>query len=122
MKNLFVFIAACIAHACNPIALAQDNPVSASHEETSFTPTIHHSNIKAVTLFAQNPQIVTPVGIAVAPDGRVFVQENHTHKRTKEYRGPETDRILIFEDTNGDGIADTRSIFYEGHTFCPNGR
>ena len=117
MKNLFVFIAACIAHACNPIALAQDNPVSASHEETSFTPTIHHSNIKAVTLFAQNPQIVTPVGIAVAPDGRVFVQENHTHKRTKEYKGPETDRILIFEDTNGDGIADTRSVFYEGHTF-----
>ncbi|MEO1526033.1 MAG: PVC-type heme-binding CxxCH protein, partial [Planctomycetota bacterium] len=28
-----------------------------------------------------------------------------------------TDRILVFEDTDGDGIADKRSIFYEGHTF-----
>ena len=41
-------------------------------------PTIHHPNIKDVTLVAQNPQIVTPVGIAVAPDGRVFVQEKTT--------------------------------------------
>ena len=46
---------------------------------------MHHANIKAVTRFAQNPLIVMPVGIAVAPDGRVFVQKNHTHKRTKEY-------------------------------------
>ncbi len=86
-------------------------------QETSFTPEIHNSNISNVKLFAENPKIVTPVGIAVAPDGRVFVQENHTHKRNSNYVGPKTDRILIFEDTNGDGQADKRSIFYEGHTF-----
>ncbi|MDF1660076.1 MAG: hypothetical protein P1U58_20855, partial [Verrucomicrobiales bacterium] len=40
--------------------------------------TIHHPNIEAVTLFAESPDIVTPTGIAVAPDGRIFVQENHT--------------------------------------------
>ena len=117
MKTFFTFLVICIGCSYCPVLFSQDESTSASSEETIFTPTIHHSNIKAVTLFAQNPQIVTPVGIAVAPDGRVFVQENHTHKRTNDYRGPETDRILIFEDTNGDGIADTRSIFYEGHTF-----
>lgn len=117
MKNFFTFLVICISCSYCLVLFSQDESTSASSEETVFIPTIHHSNIKAVTLFAQNPQIVTPVGIAVAPDGRVFVQENHTHKRTKEYKGPETDRILIFEDTNGDGIADTRSIFYEGHTF-----
>ena len=77
----------------------------------------HHAAIEAITLFADSPDIVTPVGVAVAPDGRVFVQENHTHKRTKDYEGPEKDRILIFEDTNGDGIADQRSVFYDGLTF-----
>jgi len=92
---------------------AEQQSPSASTKQTVFAPTIHHPNIKDVTLFAQNPQIVTPVGIAVAPDGRVFVQENHTHKRTKEYAGPKTDRILIFEDTTGDGIADKRTVFHE---------
>ncbi len=98
-------------------AFAQEDRSWASKEKTSFAPTIHHPNIKAVTLFSQNPDIVTPVGVAVAPDGRVFVQENHTHKRTSKYKGPETDRILVFEDSDGDGVADRRSVFYEGHTF-----
>ena len=99
------------------VAKAQNQESWASTEKTTFTPKIHHPNIKAVKLFAQNPEIVTPVGIAVAPDGRVFVQENHTHKRNSNYKGPKTDRILVFEDKNHDGVAETRSVFYEGHTF-----
>ncbi|MEO1617614.1 MAG: PVC-type heme-binding CxxCH protein [Planctomycetota bacterium] len=98
-------------------ALAQDDLSWASSDKTTFTPNVHHPNIKGVTLFAQNPEIVTPVGIAVAPDGRVFVQENHTHKRNSGYKGPMTDRILVFEDKDNDGIAEDRSVFYEGHTF-----
>ena len=112
--NVFLgLILTCIATVVN----GQENQASASKETTSFTPKIHHSNVAGVKLFAQNPDIVTPVGIAVAPDGRVFVQENHTHKRTSDYKGPKTDRILIFEDTDNDGVADKRSVFYEGHTF-----
>ena len=76
-----------------------------------------HPDVASVSIFAQDPKIVTPVGIAVAPDGRVFVQENHTHKRGKEYKGPKKDRILIFEDTDGDGFADKRSVFHEGLVF-----
>ena len=85
--------------------------------QTDFSPKAHHPNIAGITLFAENPDIMTPVGVAVAPDGRVFVQENHTHKRNSDYDGPKTDRILIFEDTDGDGTADKRSVFYEGHVF-----
>tara|TARA_B100001093_G_scaffold89946_2_gene81973 strand:- start:1349 stop:3823 length:2475 start_codon:yes stop_codon:yes gene_type:complete len=76
-----------------------------------------HPDVANVSIFAQDPEIVTPVGIAVAPDGRVFVQENHTHKRGKNYIGPSKDRILIFEDTDGDGVSDKRSVFYEGLVF-----
>ncbi|MEO2045083.1 MAG: PVC-type heme-binding CxxCH protein [Pirellulales bacterium] len=85
--------------------------------QTNFTPTVHHPNIASIKLFAENPEIVTPVGIAVSPDGRVFVQENHTHKRNSDYDGPKTDRILVFADTDGDGVSDKRSIFYQGHVF-----
>jgi hypothetical protein len=86
-------------------------------DDSVTIPTIHHPNIAKITLFAQDPDIVTPTGIAVAPDGRVFVQENHTHKRARNYGGPATDRILIFEDSDGDGNVDRRSVFYEGLEF-----
>jgi glucose/arabinose dehydrogenase len=99
------------------VATTQDAVPWASTERTTFTPAIHHPTIAEVTLLAEHPEIVTLMGIAVAPDGRVFVQENHTHKRNSDYEGPETDRILIFEDTDKDGIADKRSVFDEGHTF-----
>lgn len=69
-----------------------------------------------VELFAEHPQIVTPTGLAVAKDGRVFVAESHTHFRPDDYDGPTADRILIFEDTTGDGRADKRTIFHEGFT------
>ena len=86
-------------------------------ESADVAPSLDHPNIQGISLFAEHPEIVTPVGIAVAPDGRVFVQENNTHQRPKDYAGPETDRILIFEDTDGDGVSDKHSVFYEGDLF-----
>ena len=116
MKHLKLTTLAFVLVQTATTAIAQDEPW-ASNEKTTFKPKVHHPNIASVSLFAQNPDIVTPVGIAVAPDGRVFVQENHTHKRQGKYKGPKTDRILVFEDTDGDGISDKRAVFYEGHTF-----
>ena len=78
-------------------------------------------------LFAESPMIVTPTGIAVDREGRVFVAESHTHMPPDDYEGPETDRIRVFEDTDGDGKADRASTFYDGlvHTmdlaFHPDG-
>ncbi len=68
-------------------------------------------------LFAEAPEIVTPTGIAVDGRGRVFVAESNTHFRPPTYEGPEKDRILIFEDTDGDGKADKKSVFHEGFTY-----
>lgn len=98
-----------------PAARQQDGstPVTAS-AKPEITLRAHHPGIATITQFARDPDIVTPVGIAVAPDGRVFVQENHTHQRPGDYAGPKADRILVFTDTDGDGVADQRSIFYEG--------
>jgi putative membrane-bound dehydrogenase-like protein len=68
----------------------------------------------ALVRFAAEPDIVTPVGIAVDARGRVFVVESHTHFRPENYPGPPADRIRVFEDTDGDGRADRITTFFEG--------
>ncbi|HEV3417890.1 MAG TPA: PVC-type heme-binding CxxCH protein [Pirellulales bacterium] len=73
-----------------------------------------------IELFAESPQIVTPIGIAVDGKGRVFVVESHTHQRPADYQGPKTDRIRMIEDTKGTGRADRITTFFEGtnSTMC----
>ncbi len=73
-----------------------------------------------IALFAAEPQIVTPTGIAVDDKGRVLAIESHTHFRPEGYSGPDTDRIRMFEDTNGDGRADKITTFFEGTTHTMN--
>ncbi len=69
-----------------------------------------------IELFAEHPTLVTPTGLAVDKTGRVFVAESHTHFRPDNYEGPKADRIVILEDRNHDGIAETKTIFHEGFT------
>jgi len=64
-NSIPLFIVACCFLGV-PFGHAQDDLSWASSEKTTFTPNVHHPNIKGVTLFAQNPEIVTPVGIALA--------------------------------------------------------
>ncbi|HEV2972442.1 MAG TPA: PVC-type heme-binding CxxCH protein [Pirellulales bacterium] len=73
-----------------------------------------------IELFAESPQIVTPIGIAVDAQGRVFVVESHTHQRPADYQGPKSDRIRVFEDTKGTGRPDRITTFFEGtnSTMC----
>lgn len=67
-----------------------------------------------IELFAAEPDLVTPTGIAVDQQGRLLVIESHTHFRPENYSGPPADRIRVFEDTDGDGRADRITTFFEG--------
>lgn len=67
-----------------------------------------------LTLFASEPDIVTPVGATFDAKGRLLVVEVHTHFPPKDYAGPKHDRIRIIEDTDRDGKADRFRTFYEG--------
>ncbi|HKD38499.1 MAG TPA: hypothetical protein VKB78_16915, partial [Pirellulales bacterium] len=73
-----------------------------------------------IELFAEAPQIVTPIGVAVDQKGRVYVVESHTHERPAGYQGPKADRIRVFEDTKAAGKADKITTFFEGteSTMC----
>jgi putative membrane-bound dehydrogenase-like protein len=79
-------------------------------------PTVNDPRLE-LELFAREPQIVTPTGIEVDAQGRVYVLENLTHFRPDDYVGPEKDRIRVMRDTDGDGRADAIHTFYEGMTF-----
>ncbi|HEY7117143.1 MAG TPA: PVC-type heme-binding CxxCH protein, partial [Tepidisphaeraceae bacterium] len=65
------------------------------------------------TLFAGEPDVVQPVAFAIDDRGRLWVAEALTYpKRAPEGQGK--DRIVIFEDTDGDGKADKHTVFIEG--------
>lgn len=70
-----------------------------------------------ITLFADESQVKNPIGVQADERGRVYVIESHTHFRPKEYDGPKGDRILVLEDTNGDGRAETVEVFHEGFQY-----
>ena len=67
-----------------------------------------------LSLFAVDPDIVTPIGIVVDSLDRIYVLESHTHQPPKDYAGPASDRIKIFTDSNKDGTAETFTVFSEG--------
>lgn len=66
-----------------------------------------------VRLAAAEPDVVRPIAMAMDERGRVWVAEGHTYPQRAE-EGEGKDRILIFEDTSGDGKLDSRKVFTEG--------
>ncbi|MFO0875814.1 MAG: PVC-type heme-binding CxxCH protein [Gemmataceae bacterium] len=65
-------------------------------------------------LVAEQPQIVTPTGLAVDEQGRVWVVENNTHQRGSDYKGPKTDRVRILSDLDAQGRARKVTTFADG--------
>ena len=65
-----------------------------------------------VTLAASEPDVEKPIAFTLDDRGRLWVAEAHTYPvRASEGQGK--DRILIFEDTDGDGRLDSRKVFIE---------
>ena len=65
------------------------------------------------TLFASEPMMLSPSSIDIDHLGRVWVCEVVNYRGHRNKR-PEGDRILVLEDTSGDGKADKSTVFYQG--------
>jgi putative membrane-bound dehydrogenase-like protein len=63
------------------------------------------------TVFARDPEMASPTNIDVDYRGRVWVCEVINYGPRPRKGG---DRILILEDTDGDGTAETTKVFYQG--------
>jgi putative membrane-bound dehydrogenase-like protein len=65
-----------------------------------------------VSVFAAEPEVRNPIAMAWDARGRLWVAENYTYaERTQKFDLSLRDRVLIFEDADGDGRADRRSVF-----------
>lgn len=67
----------------------------------------------SATLAAAEPDVVNPIAMALDERGRVWIAEALTYP-VRAPEGEGKDRIIIFEDTDGDGVFDSRKVFIEG--------
>ena len=68
----------------------------------------------AVSVFASEPEVQNPIGMAWDARGRLWIAENYTYaERAKRFDLGLKDRILIFEDRDGNGRAEVRRVFTE---------
>lgn len=65
------------------------------------------------TLFSSEPEIANVTCLDVDHLGRVWVGEVKNYRGRRDSR-PEGDRILVLEDTDGDGRADRHTVFHQG--------
>nr|MDQ3625064.1 dehydrogenase [Verrucomicrobiota bacterium] len=61
------------------------------------------------------PDVVQPIAYTIDDRGRLWVVENTNYP---DCHGQPKDKILIFEDSDGDGKADKRTVFFDKLTFA----
>ncbi len=71
-----------------------------------------------VNAWASEPMMTQPMAFCWDDRGRLWVAENRDYEsRGRGFSNAGNSRILILEDTNGDGVADSRKVFLEGIPF-----
>ena len=71
-----------------------------------------------VTLWAETPMFYNPTNMDIDARGRVWVTEavnyrNFNNDSTAFLHHPKGDRVMILEDTNNDGVADSPKLFVQ---------
>ena len=103
------------------------NDASSNSEQPStidFDPHLPENALKGLTIagglevkpFATEPMLINPTNMDVDDKGRVWITEayNYRPEINRNPTKPEGDRIMILEDLNNDGRADTAKVFYQG--------
>ncbi|MDP6719916.1 MAG: hypothetical protein QGF59_14745 [Pirellulaceae bacterium] len=66
-----------------------------------------------VTLAAAEPDVRQPIAIAFDDRGRLWVAESYSYDGS-DFTDERRDRIVIFDDVDGDGVFDQRKVFHDG--------
>ena len=90
--------------------LSPEEKISPDHATATF----NVADGLQVELFAAEPDVVNPTNIDVDARGRVWVCESYNYGVPEAEQTIEGGRIVILEDTDQDGKADSRKIFYQG--------
>ncbi|MFM1770258.1 MAG: hypothetical protein RJA22_2787 [Verrucomicrobiota bacterium] len=66
-----------------------------------------------ISLYAENPLLAKPIQINFDPRGRLWVASSEVYPQIKPGQAA-NDKILILEDTDGDGRAEKSTVFADG--------
>ncbi len=66
-----------------------------------------------ISLFAENPSLAKPIQMNFDPQGRLWVATSEVYPQVKPGQVA-NDKIVVLQDTTGDGRADKTEIFAEG--------
>ena len=102
MFRYFTYLSAIIAISVN---------LKAQHKVVPLDLFKAHGDLE-VTLWAQSPMLYNPTNMDIDKDGRIWVAEGVNYRRHGN-RKPEGDRIVVLQDTNGDGTADSSHVFVQ---------
>lgn len=110
LKTLFVPILALTIFSCSKKELDVRLP------ETALADLKVYEGLE-VGLYASEPTFSNPTNMDIDAKGRVWVCEGYNYRNQYNPKNPvkkEGDRIMILEDTDGDGKMDKSKIFYQG--------
>ncbi|MEM0968647.1 MAG: PVC-type heme-binding CxxCH protein, partial [Verrucomicrobiota bacterium] len=71
-----------------------------------------------VSVFVSEPDIGEPIAFTFDGRGRLWVVENYNYVNRRSHKNEELSRIQIFEDTDSDGVFDTKTLFHDELTFA----
>jgi putative membrane-bound dehydrogenase-like protein len=118
-----IFIGAAISFlvACNGSTSNLDNYSDSLTEDQKHLPEFALKGLTVaegleVEIMATEPMLKNPTNMDVDERGRIWITEAYNYR--PEINGNPTnekgDRIIILEDTDGDGKMDTTKVFYQG--------
>ena len=92
--------------------------VSCGRNEEREAPLLFLPDDLEATLWAESPMFYNPTNIDVDAKGRIWVTEavnyrNYNNDSTKALHHSQGDRVMILEDTDGDGRADASKVFVQ---------
>jgi putative membrane-bound dehydrogenase-like protein len=101
-------------------ALAAAMPAAAQEDQYKHAGLSGPEAVKAMTLppgfsaslFAAEPDIRQPIALCLDDRGRVWIAEAYSYPQ-RQPEGQGKDRIVILEDTDGDGKHDKKTVFLE---------
>jgi putative membrane-bound dehydrogenase-like protein len=102
---------------------ADDFPTPLNSEKSTTTPMVPADVVKSAKLpagfelsvFAAEPNVQNPIAMTTDERGRLWVAENYSWAGggAGGFDGNQRDRIVVLEDTDGDGKHDKRTVFWD---------
>ena len=110
-----LFAAFVLSTATSPLLAVDDPPGFPVQPGDGMSPQETAAGMKvpegfSVKVFAAEPDIVQPIAFAIDDRARLWVCENLSYP---DWKPEGNDRIVILEDTDGDGKFDKKTLFYD---------